>query len=222
MICQPFTECLRGRSRYRLLEWACDDTRTFNEIRQHSMTSTLDERDEGYPRPMWLPYTLRQLSMSVYEVLSIYAKLTKLRRSLQRRIRRRHPFLSLSTKLNLCIESRYCWKDYWKDVHRYVCHAFRDDHYPVRGCPRLSNGGGPLTHTPLATTASPTENPNPNNQPETQLHSPCLYVATVLGSVSPSCRHERGKAIGCVSAEPPELDVLWEWLGRASRTSSFA
>ena len=110
--------------------------------------------------------------MSVYEVLSIYAKLTKLRRSLQRRIRRRHPFLSLSTKLNLCIESRYCWKDYWKDVHRYVCHAFRDDHYPVRGCPRLSNGGGPLTHTPLATTASPTEKPNPNNQPETQLHSP--------------------------------------------------
>ena len=82
----------------------------------------------------------------------------------------------------------------------------------------------------LATTASPTEKPNPNNQPETQLHSPtesptkarldsqekaqrkaqwtCLYVATVLGSVSPSCRHERGKAIGCVSAEPPELDVL--------------
>ena len=167
--------------------------------------------------------------MSVYEVLSIYAKLTKLRRSLQRRIRRRHPFLSLSTKLNLCIESRYCWKDYWKDVHRYVCHAFRDDHYPVRGCPRLSNGGGPPIPPWLQRQAqrkSPTQTTNqkPNStaprkaQPKARLDSQekaqrkaqwtCLYVATVLGSVSPSCRHERGKAIGCVSAEPPELDVL--------------
>ena len=101
--------------------------------------------------------------MSVYEVLSIYAKLTKLRRSLQRRIRRRHPFLSLSTKLNLCIESRYCWKDYWKDVHRYVCHAFRDDHYPVRGCPRLSNGELGYNGKPngKAQPKQPTRNPTP-------------------------------------------------------------
>ena len=29
------------------------------------------------------------------------------------------------------------------DVDGYACHAFRDDHYHVHGCPRLSNGGGP-------------------------------------------------------------------------------
>ena len=59
------------------------------------------------------------------------------------------------------------------DVDGYVCHAFRDDHYPVRGCPRLSNGGGPPIPPWLKRQAQQSPTESPTRQPrESPTQSP--------------------------------------------------